>query len=501
MRKKRKTSAFNEYIETLTPAESAQLESFFRALKIKIGTNKKCRTELTQDFEKMFVYYYINGKKLSEAIEILSEENLGDFYSSTDNQTWFPLDNAAKIYPLIMNYNWMMIFRVSVYLKKEIVPCVLQMALDRTIKRFPYFATTVKKGFFFHYLDGCNFRFAAEEERTLPCSGINLSKQDSRSLRVIYYKNRISCEFFHLLTDGTGGMCFLKTLTAEYLKLTGEKIAYENDVLDINAPPEDAEAANDFPIADAPSKDKKKKNKSSDALQISGRRAFILPSRVLHFEFETDKLKNWAENEKATVTELLVTLLFFACRHTIRKKINVDSCIQIQVPVNMRNFYPSKTLRNFSMFCIIKIPYRNVMDFDSVLNEVKTQMKTGTSKSELDKSMAFANNAVKNCKYIPLFIKKYLVRWGYNIIGEKNTTTTLSNLGVASLPENMKNSVDKFDFVLGIPSRNKYNCSVVSYRDKTVLSLIKTIKNEEFELYLKELLESRGIYPKIYGSK
>ena len=37
------------------------------------------------------------------------------------------------------------------------------------------------------------------------------------AFRVLVYRNRIAVEFFHALTDGTGGTIFLKTLLAEYL--------------------------------------------------------------------------------------------------------------------------------------------------------------------------------------------------------------------------------------------------------------------------------------------
>lgn len=37
------------------------------------------------------------------------------------------------------------------------------------------------------------------------------------ALRVLVYHDRIAVEFFHAITDGTGGTIFLKTLLAEYL--------------------------------------------------------------------------------------------------------------------------------------------------------------------------------------------------------------------------------------------------------------------------------------------
>lgn len=64
--------------------------------------------------------------------------------------------------------------------------------------------------------------------------------------RVKYYKNRISIEFFYVLTDGTGGMVFLKALTSEYLKLLGTNISQNNLILDINEEPAKEEYENAF---------------------------------------------------------------------------------------------------------------------------------------------------------------------------------------------------------------------------------------------------------------
>lgn len=64
--------------------------------------------------------------------------------------------------------------------------------------------------------------------------------------RVKYYKNRISIEFFYVLTDGRGGMGFLKALTSEYLKLLETNISQNNLILDINEEPAKEEYENAF---------------------------------------------------------------------------------------------------------------------------------------------------------------------------------------------------------------------------------------------------------------
>ena len=68
-----------------------------------------------------------------------------------------------------MRHGRMAVFRLSAYLKEPVAPALLQMALTFTIKRFPSFATTVKKGFFWHYLDTAKRRYAIEPEVEMPC--------------------------------------------------------------------------------------------------------------------------------------------------------------------------------------------------------------------------------------------------------------------------------------------------------------------------------------------
>ena len=107
------------------------------------------------------------GLPLEKALARLDPGQLGGFYLS-ERTDWYPLDHAAKIYPMSMGLKRMMVFRLSCYLKKPVEPAIMQMALSYTIRRFPYFATTVKCGFFWHYIDSAMRRFAVRQESKLP---------------------------------------------------------------------------------------------------------------------------------------------------------------------------------------------------------------------------------------------------------------------------------------------------------------------------------------------
>ncbi len=47
---------------------------------------------------------------------------------------WYKLDNTAKIFPMIANENLSNVFRISVILKEEIVPELLQRALEDVLQ-------------------------------------------------------------------------------------------------------------------------------------------------------------------------------------------------------------------------------------------------------------------------------------------------------------------------------------------------------------------------------
>ena len=175
-------------------------------------------------------------------------------------------------------------------------------------------------------------------------------KKNREFIHQLYYKNRISIECFHTLTDGTGATIFLSTLVATYLKLLKEIQGTNNYVLDINERPKEEEAKDEF-------KGKVSKIKSQSliekkALQIDGKKSSVRPCQILHFDIDLNDIKKLSKEKNATITELMLSILFLTISYSTSKK----GLIKIQVPVNMRKYYPSKTLRNFSLYVSINIP-------------------------------------------------------------------------------------------------------------------------------------------------
>ena len=131
---------------------------------------------------------------------------------------WLRLDNAAKIYPAARRRNWSNVYRQSVTLCENVDKAVLQSALDVTAKRFPSIAARLRRGLFWFYLQQVDEAPKIRHEQSYPLVFMSNKEMQKCALRVIAYRNRIAVEYFHSLTDGTGALIFLKTLTAEYLE-------------------------------------------------------------------------------------------------------------------------------------------------------------------------------------------------------------------------------------------------------------------------------------------
>ena len=66
---------------------------------------------------------------------------------------WYKLDLSAIVYPTLQRRDFSSVYRLSVVLKEEIKPDVLQKALDMTLPRFPTYKAAIRKGLFWRYLE------------------------------------------------------------------------------------------------------------------------------------------------------------------------------------------------------------------------------------------------------------------------------------------------------------------------------------------------------------
>ncbi len=495
MAKKQKPTPFTDYLDSLPSPDRERVDSFMAVLDRHLRIAREWKRQLVRDFENALLWYAENGVPLEDALTRLSPAKLGGFYCRPADG-WFPLDAAAKVYPLSMSHKLMAVFRLSLTLDAPVVPELLQMALTFTIKRFPFFATTIKNGIFWHYIDAAKRRFPVEPESTVPCADIDVSVTGSKSFRVLYYKNRLSCEFFHILTDGTGGAIFLKSLAAEYLRLLGIPVAAEKGALDIDALPDARESADDF--AKYVSGKKTSGFVDKPAIQMGGKLSPVKPCQVIHLDMDAAALRDAARSRGVSVTALVAAMMFVSCKAATDRQ---HGTVHIQVPVNMRKYYESRTLRNFSLYANIHLPLEEITGVDSILPQVASQLTAGVAPEKMQEMMNGAVKLVRSVRLVPLFIKCPVARVVYGFLGDRAFTTTLSNLGVVELPQGMDAHVRKMDFVLGTVALARAAVSMVTVNGVCTLSIAKLTTDPSFEERMCALLRETGLRIKVSGSE
>ena len=66
--------------------------------------------------------------------------------SSRNFQSWWTLDNAAKIFPSSSSSHDSKVFRFVCELRDPVEPEILQTALNKTMVRFPMYRSVLKRG-------------------------------------------------------------------------------------------------------------------------------------------------------------------------------------------------------------------------------------------------------------------------------------------------------------------------------------------------------------------
>ena len=493
--KKKKLNAFEEYVSNLSEENKNQINDFFSSFNNVCRLSKSDKNKMRKDFENAILYYFKNGITLKETLKLLALENLGGFYAR-DALSWFPLDDAAKIYPVSMEHGVMSVFRLAVNLKEDVVPELLQMALTFTIKRFPSFATTLKKGVFWHYLDSTKRCFNVYEENDIPCQCLKVSQSGSQSFRVLYYHTRISVEFFHVLTDASGGLEFLKSLVSEYIRLKGIVINDNGNILNVNDIPDAEEYKNEFESITKTSQTTGLYNKV--ATQMDGNLTRLKPCRIINFKIDSNKLKEVAHKYNTTISTYLLAIMFLSCKASCEV---YDGEFSIQVPVNMRKYYNVKTLRNFSMYCGIRLPINTIKDIESLIPLIEEQLKEKSSENEMHSMLYSTKKLIKNIRFIPLIIKQPIAKIISGLLGDKAFTSTLSNIGVVDFPEEYKEHLKDVEFTLNTSTIARASCGVASFNNVTTISITKITIDPSFEDKMYSLLSKEGLDILVEGSE
>ena len=417
---------------------------------------------------------------------------------------WYKLDLSAIVYPTLQRRDFSSVYRLSAVLTDAIDPAVLQKALDRTLPRFPTYKTAIRKGLFWRYMEPNNRPGPyVQEDIKNPCMPMPFKSNNRYLIRVYYYRNRISLEAHHCLGDGTGGMCLLQTLTAVYLELLGHPVRPEGFVLDVTKDPDPEELEDAYMrYANAQVCPPRPAQKT---YRVRGTKEPFYTLNIIDGVLSVKEVMAAAGKYGATVTEYLNSVLLYALlQKQADEPHNRLRPVRIAMPVNLRRFFPSKTLRNFITMVYPAIdPRLGEYTFEEIVRQTHNYMRYYINEKFLRGDITTNASTQRNplVRVVPLFIKDFVVRTFYMRVQDRNSSAGLTNMGAMHVPEDMKPYIERFDIYMGQPFSSRTNCAVISYGDVLTINFASSIVETDVErLFFRRLVQD-GIHIKIESNR
>lgn len=409
---------------------------------------------------------------------------------------WVRLDNAAKIYPAARRKNWSNVFRQSVTLTEQVDVAVLQSALDVTVRRFPSIAARLRKGVFWYYLQQVEQAPDIKEEYSYPLTFMSKAEMRKCAFRVIAYENRIAVEFFHSLTDGSGALIFLKTLTAEYLEQKyGIAVPCEKGVLDRREAPKPEELEDCF-LKNAGSVPAGRKDSNAWHMYGEPRKDGFL--HVTCFQLPVENVLEMAHRYQVSLTVFMCAVMMQALT-ALQKEKNPHGRqrpIKVLLPINLRQLFPSNTLRNFALYITPELdPRLGEYSFEEICKRIHHKMGLEVTAKHMGSIIATNVNDEKNplLRLVPLPLKNAVMKAVFDSVGERKSCLSMSNLGRITVPTEMEGYIERFDFILGVQAAAPYNCGMLSYGDSIYVNFIRDIQDAELERHFFWVLQQMGL--------
>lgn len=429
------------------------------------------------------------GDKMKNKAE--KKHTVGGYFSERDIK-WDKLDNTANLFPVIAGEDMTNVYRISVTLKEEINPQKLQEALDIILPKFGGFNVRLRQGVFWYYFEENGKRAPkVRREDDYPCRFIVQNKNRSYMFRVTYYDNRINLEVFHVLTDGMGGINFIKELTYQYLRLAHPELkARVGDSLssETSLNREDSFLKNY-------KKSHAKGYKSERAHLIKGEKLKKGEFGVMHGFMSVSQLKEAAHRYGVSINEFLVAATAYSIYMEDMHGVPGKRPIRVAVPVNLRPYFNSVTTKNFFVMVSAEFaPEKESYTFPEVLEIVKASLRGQINKEHLEELFSYNVSNEKHliARAVPLVLKNIAMRYVYTISALANTIT-VSNIGNLSVKEEYEPYIEGFQAFISVSKGQYLKGTICSYKDTLVYTFSSVLRDVSVQRGFFRLLQQEGI--------
>ncbi|MCD8316005.1 MAG: alcohol acetyltransferase, partial [Eggerthellaceae bacterium] len=219
----------------------------------------------------------------------------------------------------------------------------------------------------------------------------------------------------------------------------------------------------------------------------------------MYYRLPASEVKAKSKEIGVSITSLVIAAVIYSVRTTMNQKDKMRA-VRLDVPVDLRNYFQSATVKNF--FGLAFISYENPGDdvpFDELCRIVQEQLKAGTTAESLKRRMNSMVSLEKNSfvKIAPLFLKDIVLGIAERQAA-REVTTTVSSIGVVPLNPKIApyvKSIDTLTSTVGL------NFLASTCGDALSIGVTSVFPNHDVVKALVRLFSSWGIHGEISINK
>lgn len=385
------------------------------------------------------------------------------------------------------------IIRTEFTLKEDVVPHLLREALSLTLKRYPNFRRKLvvrKTNIFYQYND--------KEPVMGPEDGrqyhLGTEETNEYLFRLIYDNRKVIISGHHGLADGKGMLEFGKTLLYYYLIGQGKTVNTEGAVLTNEEEGDETEQEYSFEKYALPDAVPMGIYKNEGAFRVpeelyQDEKAYCRRFRVVCSASELLKLAKRYGITPVPVLSMLVSQVFHRLYEVGGKPVIG------YIPVNLRPYYHSKALNNFSL--AVALPYHarvKNLDWDLQATIQRGILDLQTQKENFDFRLAQMCLSGKQTEQMqaPVDVKQKALIKRIRENSRDKYSYLLSYVGIMDLPVNMKAFVE--DIEIFIPSFIiPFTMCVNALEDKLTITCTQNFDSGKVTEELCALLKEQGL--------
>ena len=384
---------------------------------------------------------------------------------------WYRIDNVSKVFLATIGKRDTRSFRLSCTLKEEVDPELLQQAVISAIEDRPQVQVRIRRGVFWHYMEDTDLMPVVKKEDDRICPLLYVPSKTMLHYQVTYFGKRINLDISHVLADGTGAMEFLNIIVLDYLK---RKYPGEYTDVTIHSGASEGDLSQDSYRQFFGSKNLSHGPARKKAYHIGGLK---LPYHQLQFfeiHLSTSQILPRAKELKVSLTSYLGALWMMAIREEMPpRKLHLP--VTISLPVNLRNYFPSKTARNFFNSVNVTHVFDREISLDELAVEFDASLKDQLTEENVKKQMDNFETIehVALVRVVPLSIKQWVVQH-FTKKSNLKVSMTFSNMGVQKPPKSLGERIENYS---GFCSTNTIFSTMFGYGDNLTLGVSSAYMN------------------------